>query len=83
MEDADAGERGEAAKAAPAGEDKRAQKPLPAGKSAAGKKSKPAATPGKTPEPPRGGDASGDDASGDDDGSGGGEVVRLDRFRKK
>ena len=84
--DAAADERGEAAKdspkdaakdnaeAASARNDKSAQKPaaLPPGKSAA-KKSGPA--PGaKTAEPP----------SGDDDKpDGGGEVVRLDRFRKK
>jgi uncharacterized protein len=56
--------------------DKSAQKPaaLPSGKTAAGKKSGPAPA-AKTPEPP----------SGDDDkpDGGGGEVVRLDRFRKK
>jgi len=74
-----AGERGDAAKdaakAAPAREDKSAQKPaaLPPGKSAAGKKSEPAAPSGAT-EPPSG---------GDDKPDGGGEVVRLDRFRKK
>ena len=74
-----AGERGDAAKdaakAAPAREDKSAQKPaaLPPGKSAAGKKSEPAAPSGAT-EPPSG---------GDDKPGGGGEVVRLDRFRKK
>ena len=77
--EAAAGERGDAAKdaakAAPAREDKSAQKPaaLPPGKSAAGKKSEPAAPSGAT-EPPSGGD--------DKPGSGG-EVVRLDRFRKK
>ena len=74
-----AGERGDAAKdaakAAPAREDKSAQKPaaLPPGKSAASKKSEPAAPSGAT-EPPSG---------GDDKPGGGGEVVRLDRFRKK
>ena len=77
--EAAAGERGDAAKdaakAAPAREDKSAQKPaaLPPGKSAAGKKSAPAAPSGAT-EPPSG---------GDDKPGGGGEVVRLDRFRKK
>jgi uncharacterized protein len=72
-----AAEGGEAAKAAPpASEDKSAQKPaaVPSGKSAAGKKSEPAAAPGETAEPPSG---------GDDKPDGGGEVVRLDRFRKK
>jgi hypothetical protein len=70
-----AGERGEAAKAAPAAENKSAQKPagLPAGKSKAGKKPESAPAPDKTAEPP----------SSDDDGDGGGEVVSLDRFRKK
>jgi uncharacterized protein len=74
--DAAAAEGGEAAKAAPAGEDKSAQKPaaLPPGKSAAGKKSESAAASDKTVEPPSG---------GDDRPDGGGEVVRLDRFRKK
>jgi len=64
------------AKSAPAREDKTAQKApaLPSGKSAAGKKSEPAAAPTKTAEPPSG---------GDDKPDGGGEVVRLDRFRKK
>ena len=77
--EAAAGERGDAAKdaakAAPAREDKSAQKPaaLPPGKSAASKKSEPAAPSGAT-EPPSG---------GDDKPDGGGEVVRLDRFRKK
>jgi hypothetical protein len=67
-------ERGEAATAAPR-EDKSAQKSaLPAAKGAAGKKSERAAAPGKKPEPP---------ADGDDKPDGGGEVVRLDRFRKK
>jgi hypothetical protein len=75
-----AGERDAAAKdvtkPAPAGKDKSAQKPtaLPPGKSAAGKKPEPAAAAGKTAEPPSG---------GDDKPDGGGEVVRLDRFRKK
>jgi hypothetical protein len=76
VDEAAAAEGGEAAKAASAGEDKSAQKPaaLPPGKSAAGKKSEPAAAPGETAEPPSG---------GDDKPDGGGEVVRLDRFRKK
>jgi uncharacterized protein len=73
-----AGERGEGAKAAPAGEDKVTQKPapaaLPGGKTAAGKKAEAAPAPGKAPQPPT------DD---DDTPDGGGEVVRLDRFRKK
>jgi hypothetical protein len=74
---------GEAAKTASAREDKSAEQPaaLSVGKSArdksAGDKSaagkKPEGSPGKTAEPP---------GDGDDDG-GGGEVVRLDRFRKK
>ena len=83
-----ADERGEAAKdsakdaakdnaeAASVRNDKSAQKPaaLPPGKSAASKKSGPAPGAAKTAEPP----------SGDDDKpDGGGEVVRLDRFRKK
>jgi uncharacterized protein len=74
--DAAAGERDEAAKIAPAREDKAEQKPaaVSAGKSAAGKKSEPAGPSGKTAEPPSG---------GDDKPDGGGEVVRLDRFRKK
>ena len=61
------------ARAAPAR--KSVQKPaaLPPGKSAAGKKSEPAPA-AETAEPP-GGD--------DDKPDGGGEVVRLDRFRKK
>jgi uncharacterized protein len=65
----------EGAKVGPAGEDKSAQKPaaLPPG-SAAGKKSESAAASDKTAEPPSG---------GDDKPDGGGEVVRLDRFRKK
>jgi hypothetical protein len=65
----------DAAKPALAGEDQTARKPaaLPRGKSAAGKKSEPAA-PSETAEPPSG---------GDDKPDGGGEVVRLDRFRKK
>ena len=73
--EAAAGEGGDAAKAAPAGEDKSAQKPaaLPPGKSAAGKKPKPAAV-SETAEP---------SSDGDDKPDGGGEVVRLDRFRKK
>ena len=77
IDEAAAAEGGEAAKAAlPASEDKSAQKPaaVPSGKSAAGKKSEPAAAPGETAEPPSG---------GDDKPDGGGEVVRLDRFRKK
>jgi hypothetical protein len=78
--DAAAGERGDAAKdaakAAPAREDKSAQQSpaLPPGKRAAGKRSEPAAAPPKPAEPPNG---------GDDKPDGGGEVVRLDRFRKK
>ena len=82
--DAAADERGEAAKdatkdaakAAPARKDKSVQKPaaLPPGKSAAGKKSESAPAAAKTAGPP-GGD--------DDKPDGGGEVVRLDRFRKK
>jgi len=65
----------DAAKPALAGEDQTARKPaaLPRGKSAAGKKSEPAA-PSETAEPPSG---------GNDKPDGGGEVVRLDRFRKK
>jgi hypothetical protein len=65
----------DAAKPALAGEDQTARKPaaLPRGKSAAGKKSEPAG-PSETAEPPSG---------GDDKPDGGGEVVRLDRFRKK
>jgi uncharacterized protein len=83
-----AGEPGEAAKAAPTREDKTAparenrtaRKPaaVPAGKSAAGKKPEPAAPSDKTAEPPSGGPSGGDDKP-----DGGGEVVRLDRFRKK
>jgi uncharacterized protein len=73
-----AGERGEVAKVAPAGEDKVPPKPapaaLPAGKTAAGKKAAAAPAAGKPPQPPT------DD---DDTPDGGGEVVRLDRFRKK
>jgi uncharacterized protein len=78
FEPIDADESGEAAKdsAKPsARKDKSAQKPaaLSPGKSAAGRKSEPAPA-AKTAEPP----------SGDDDKpDGGGEVVRLDRFRKK
>jgi uncharacterized protein len=70
--EAAAGERGEIAKAAPAGEDKIPEKPaaLPAGKSGAGKKAE--AAPAKAPP-----------ADDDDTPDGGGEVVRLDRFRKK
>jgi len=82
--DAAADERGEAAqdsvkdiaKRASARNDKSVQKPatLSPGKSAAGKKSAPTRAAAKTAEPP----------SGDDDKpDGGGEVVRLDRFRKK
>ena len=65
----------DATERAPAGEHQTARKPaaLPRGKSAAGKKSEPAA-PSETVEPPSG---------GDDKPDGGGEVVRLDRFRKK
>jgi uncharacterized protein len=62
-----AGERGEAG--APAREDK--AKPLAAGKSAAAQTAQPAPT-SKTPP-----------ADDDDKPDGGGEVVRLDRFRKK
>jgi uncharacterized protein len=78
-----AGERGEGAKAAPAGEDNVTQKPAPAalpagktpaGETAAGKKPEAAPGPGKAPPAPT------DD---DDTPDGGGEVVRLDRFRKK
>jgi hypothetical protein len=86
--DAAAGEHGDAAKDTakeaakdtaepePAREDKSAQKTaaLPPGKRAAGKKFEPAAAPAKPAEPPSG---------GDDKPDGGGEVVRLDRFRKK
>jgi hypothetical protein len=73
-----AGERGDAAldapKPAPASEDKSAQKPaLPPGKTAARRKSEAAAA-SETAEPPSG---------GNDKPDGGGEVVRLDRFRKK
>jgi uncharacterized protein len=70
------GERGEGAKAAPAGEDKIAKPApaaLPGGKTAAGKKPQAASAPEKA-QPPT------DD---DDTPDGGGEVVRLDRFRKK
>jgi uncharacterized protein len=71
-----AGEHGEVAKAAPAGEDKVPPKPapatLPSGKTGGGKKTE--AGPAKAPQPPT------DD---DDTPDGGGEVVRLDRFRKK
>ena len=71
-----AGERGDAAKSASAREDKSAQESaaLPPGKRAAGKRSEPAAAPPKPAESPNG---------GDDERDGGGEVVRLDRFRKK
>jgi len=79
--DAATGERGEAAPAAPARGDDGAQKPaaLATGKTPASRgaaRTKPESTPaaGKTIEPP-------DD--GDDKPDGGGEVVRLDRFRKK
>ena len=66
-----ADQRSETAKPG-SGPDEKAAQPaaLPAGKTAAGKKSAPA--PEKTTEPPP-----------DGDDSGGGEVVRLDRFRKK
>jgi hypothetical protein len=67
IEAAAAGERGE--DAVPA-DDKTAPKPLPAGKSAAPQKDD--APAGK--EPP---------VEDDDRPDGGGEVVRLDRFRKK
>src|ERR1043166_5346755 len=66
-----AGERGEAA--APARGDKAAPKPLPAGQSAAAQTAEGAPT-GNTPQP---------SADDDDKPDGGGEVVRLDRFRKK
>ena len=79
--DAATGERGEAAPAAPARGDDGAQKPaaLATGKTPASRgaaRTKPESTPaaGKTAEPP-------DD--GDDKPDSGGEVVRLDRFRKK
>ena len=79
--DAATGEHGEAAPAAPARGDDGAQKPaaLATGKTPASRgaaRTKPESTPaaGKTAEPP-------DD--GDDKPDGGGEVVRLDRFRKK
>jgi len=86
IDTAAAGERGDAAKdatkdaakdaakPAPARGDKTTQKPLPPAKSAGGKKSELAPAPAKTAEPPSG---------GDDKPDGGGEVVRLDRFRKK
>jgi hypothetical protein len=72
--DAAAGEHGELAKAAPASEDKISPKPaaLPAGK-ARGKKAEAAPAPEKV-QPP---------TDGDDTPDGGGDVVRLDRFRKK
>jgi hypothetical protein len=74
VEAAAAGER-EPAKAAPARGDKGAPKSAvpPVGKRTAGKKPEPAPGP-KTAEPP---------GTGDDKPDGGGEVVRLDRFRKK
>jgi uncharacterized protein len=65
-----AGERAEPA--APRREDKTGSKTLPAGKTAAAQNQEGAA-PGKTPGP----------AAEDDKPDGGGEVVRLDRFRKK
>ena len=70
-----AGERGEAAKAPPAHADKSARKPaaVPAGKSAAA----------QTPEGAPTEKTSNSPADGDDKPDGGGEVVRLDRFRKK
>ena len=78
IEAAAAGEGGEGARAAPARGEKIAERSAPpappSGKSAAGKKSQPAAAPATTAEPPSG---------GDDKPDGGGEVVRLDRFRKK
>jgi len=76
IEAAAAGEQDEAAKAVPAREDKGAQQPaaLPPGTGAAGKKSQAAPAAGKTRKPP---------TDGDDKPDGGGEVVRLDRFRKK
>lgn len=69
-----AGEHGELVKATPASEDKIAPKPaaLPAGK-ARGKKAEAAPAPEQA-QPP---------TDGDDTPDGGGEVVRLDRFRKK
>jgi uncharacterized protein len=78
IEAATAGENGELAKAVPAaqaGEDKIPPKPaaLPAGKARA-KKAEAAPAPDKAPEPP---------TDGDDTPDGGGEVVRLDKFRKK
>jgi uncharacterized protein len=73
--EAAAGERGELAKAAPAGDDKIAKPApaaLPAGKTATGKTAE-AAPASEKPQPP----------TDDDTPDGGGEVVRLDRFRKK
>jgi hypothetical protein len=66
-----AGERAEAA--APKREDKTAAKSPPAGKSTAAQNQE-GAPAGKTPRPA---------PDGDDEPDGGGEVVRLDRFRKK
>ena len=68
-----ASERGDAAPArGDKGTEKAAPAALPVGKSAANKAPEPA--PDKSPAPP----------TGPDDGTtGGGEVVRLDRFRKK
>jgi hypothetical protein len=66
-----AGERAEAA--APKREDKTAAKSPRAGKSAAAQNQE-GAPAGKTPQPA---------PDGDDEPDGGGEVVRLDRFRKK
>ena len=70
--DAAASERGDAGKATreDKGAEKAAPSALPAGKSATKKTPEPASG----PEPPSG---------PDDDNTGGGEVVRLDRFRKK
>src|SRR5436190_12636859 len=69
--DTAAGERGEAT--APAQADKARPKSLPAGQNAAAQTGE-GAPAGKTPQPPEG---------DDDKPDGGGEVVRLDRFRKK
>ena len=76
--DAAAADQSEAAKA-PAGEDNSAQPPSarPVGKSAAGTKAEPAS--GKTAEAA----TDGDDKPDGDKPDSGGEVVRLDRFRKK
>jgi hypothetical protein len=73
IEAAAAGEHGELAKAVPASEDKIPPKPaaLPAGRSAGSKKAEAAPAADKAP------------ADDDDTPDGGGEVVRLDRFRKK